>query len=176
MVPTVTPILLHLVHSHECDPKRCTGEILLKIGLASEIKAPRGVLLNPLSPEALSPEDSELASAEGITVFDCSWNELVKRNSFISAMTSRALPYLVPANPVNFGKPTKLSTLEAFAGALWILGRKEQAELLLAQPKWGKTFAALNGELLDLYASCRTRSQVLKTQESVLSKRKNGST
>lgn len=169
-------ISLHLVHSHECDPSKCTGEILLRTGLASEVPEPKGILLNPLAPEALSPEDAPLAEREGITVFDCSWNELQRRKSFISGIASRALPYLVPANPVNFGKPTKLSTLEAFASALWILGRKDQAALLLAQPKWGKTFSALNGELLDIYASCKTRGQVLKTQEIVLSQRKDGST
>lgn len=170
------PIALHIVHSHECDPKKCTGELLLKHERVSEIPEPRGVLLNPLATEALSPEDIPIAERDGITVFDCSWNELVRKNKFIEGVVPRALPYLVPGNPVNFGKPTKLSTVEAFAGALWILGRKEEAQSILDEFKWGKTFTALNGELLDIYASCETRSQVLKTQEIVLSTSKNGST
>jgi len=169
-------IALKIVHSHECDPKMCTGERLLKHGRAEEVPEPAGILLNPLSEIALSPEDIPVAKAEGLTVFDCSWNELVRRNKFLEGVVPRALPYLVPANPVNFGKPTKLSTVEAFAGALWILREKEHALSILDEFRWARTFADLNGELLDIYASCETRKQVLKTQEIVLSETKNGST
>jgi pre-rRNA-processing protein TSR3 len=167
---------LLLVHAHQCDERKCTGERLLARGRATEVPAPAGILLDPFSEEAFSPEDLRTAKAEGLCVLDCSWNELVRTKRFPAIYgAKRALPYLVPANPVNFGRPTKLSTAEAFSGACWILGYREQAKKLMAEFKWGPTFIDLNAELLDLYAAARTRKELLKTQRKVLSLIKNGS-
>jgi len=68
------------------------------------------------------------------------------------------------ANPVNFGKPCKLSSVEALAGALYILGEKERAHVLLSKGNWGIRFLEVNREPLDLYAEAKDSSEVIKIQ------------
>jgi pre-rRNA-processing protein TSR3 len=80
----------------------------------------------------------------------------------------RALPFLLAANPVNFGKPFKLSTVEAFAAALFILGEKEQAALILNKFKWGRTFLELNQEPLERYSKAANSTEVVKIQGEYL--------
>jgi len=68
------------------------------------------------------------------------------------------------ANPVNFGKPWKLSSVEAMAATLYILGEKERAHTLLSKVSWGIRFLEVNREPLDLYASAKDSSEVIKIQ------------
>ncbi len=54
----------------------------------------------------------------------------------IKGRAPRLLPWMLAANPVNYGKPCKLSCAEAFAGALYICGRKDDARAVLSRFKW----------------------------------------
>jgi pre-rRNA-processing protein TSR3 len=69
------------------------------------------------------------------------------------------------ANPVNFGKPCKLSSIEALAATLYILGEKERAHALLSKVSWGIRFLEVNREPLELYADAKDSSEVIKIQE-----------
>jgi pre-rRNA-processing protein TSR3 len=85
-----------------------------------------------------------------------------------SHRTFRCLPYLVAANPVNYGVPTKLSTVEALAAALYITSFREQAEEILSKFKWGPQFITLNKELLEGYSQAKNSAEVVKIQKDYL--------
>jgi pre-rRNA-processing protein TSR3 len=75
----------------------------------------------------------------------------------------------VAANPVNYGKPFKLSTVEALAAGLVILGEQPLAELILSKFNWGHVFLELNREPLAEYAAARDSTEVVRIQAAYLS-------
>jgi pre-rRNA-processing protein TSR3 len=160
---------LHVRYEGDDDPEKCTARKLARFGLAelhrSDAATPYGVVLNPHAERALSPADRTVG--ETLVALDCSW-ERAGRARFELPGEHRALPYLLAANPVNYGRPMELSTVEAFAAALCVFGERAQAERILGKFTWGETFLELNAEPLERYAACEDSGEVVAVQREYL--------
>jgi pre-rRNA-processing protein TSR3 len=162
----------------QCDRKRCTGTRLVRQGCVQELRLGQtfpGVVLSPSGARCVSRADAELMAAKGLAVVDCSWNRLDDVPfGRIKGVAPRLLPFLVAANPVNYGRPCKLSCAEALAAACYICGFKSAAEGLMARFKWGHAFFTTNGELLERYAACATAADVIAAQGEWLERAASG--
>jgi pre-rRNA-processing protein TSR3 len=166
-------ISLTVYHAKQCDPKKCTALKLNRHGLVGVVRRvrelPRGaIVLDPFTQKAFSPADRERMEKRGLVALDCSWVHATEVFGLPNHGTFRCLPYLVAANPVNYGVPTKLSTVEALAAALYITGFREQAEEILSKFKWGLQFITLNKELLEGYAQAKNSAGVVKVQKDYI--------
>lgn len=164
--PLDTPV--YIVHEDQDDPEKCTARKLARFQMAQLVEEgsvpPGAVLLHPFAEQALSPADAEHAD-HGLVALDCSWARAREAFETLEPRAEpRALPFLMAANPVNYGTPFKLSTAEAVAAALHVLGRPEDAERALAKFSWHEGFWAMNREPLDAYAACEDSTDVVEVQ------------
>jgi rRNA small subunit aminocarboxypropyltransferase len=163
-------VRITVYHAAQCDPKKCTALKLQRHGLirtVSQLKfmPKRAAVLNPFSEVAFSPEDRGRIESFGLAALDCSWEHAEEVLRKHVRGTSRCLPILVAGNPVNFGKLTKLSTVEALAAALYIADFRDEAIRLLSVFKWGHTFLDLNHELLESYSKAKDSTEIVKLQK-----------
>lgn len=168
--PELSPIdtRVLVVHDGDDDPDKCTARKMARFSLADlvdEREIPHGaLLLDPFADTAISRADQEAADRALVAV-DCSWKRAREAFDELRPRTRpRALPYLLAANSVNYGKPFELSTAEAMAAALTILGRREEAETLLAKFRFHESFWATNEQPLAAYEDCQTSQEVVDVQ------------
>lgn len=167
-------IPLFVYDGKQCDSKKCTGRKLIRFEQAKSVprlsQVPRGTLvLVPTAGRVLSIGDRQTARKCGLTVLDISWNKTgTDFPKVLRKAQERALPFLVAANPVNYGRPFMLSSVEALAAALVILGARPQAEKILSKFKWGGTFLTLNREPLEEYEKARSPEEVIAAQSLFL--------
>ena len=144
------------------DPRKCSAAKLVKFGLAKPVirTASHTLILNPFSKKTLLKSDGK--TIHSITGIDCSWNLAVPafKKPFIGV--SRKLPPLLAGNPMNYSKLNKLSTVEALAAAVYIMGDSELMHTLLKKFKWGPTFFALNKNLLEDYSKAKSETEILE--------------
>lgn len=145
---------------YQDDPKKCTAAKMVKFGLAQNIKkiGTKGLVLDPFSKNTLMPKDKSLITS--IVGIDCSWNLADRAFSKKFNGIKRKLPPLLAGNPVNYAKLNKLTTVEALAASLFILGQENQGLELLDKFKWGHTFYELNQNLLDEYSKLENEEQI----------------
>lgn len=119
--------------------------------------------------QCVSPMDREIVEEHGCAVVDCSWARLEDTPfSRMKTPNPRLLPFLVAANPVNYGKPCQLSCVEAIAATLIITGFPTEAEFYLNKFSWGHSFLELNAELLEKYAKCTSTEEIIQVQDKFL--------
>jgi pre-rRNA-processing protein TSR3 len=159
---------LHVRYEGDDDPEKCTARALQRAGEVqlhrTDRETPYGVVLNPHADRALSPADADVSR---LVALDCSW-ERAGEAQFSLPGDHRALPFLVAANPVNFGQPFQLTTVEALAAGLTILGDRDRAASLLSAVGWAETFLELNEEPLARYADCADSAEVVAVQDEYL--------
>tara|TARA_B100000029_G_scaffold514360_1_gene616877 strand:+ start:2150 stop:2677 length:528 start_codon:yes stop_codon:yes gene_type:complete len=165
---------LHVIHLDQDDPRKCTARKMRSKGLVSLHESPssaprRGFLLDPKSTTILGPEDRALIGLGGsIVVLDCSWKMIDESLHKIRRMTrleGRALPSLLAANPVSWGRIGRLSSAEALGASLAILGRYAEASIILEPFKFGHQFLELNEEPLEAYAAADSRDHIAELEK-----------
>lgn len=155
------------------DPKRDTGMKLARQGLVRSMRPGdpfKGIVLSAEGRSVLSPKDAALISSAGIAVVNCSWNRLNEITNVPGGNISRhrKLPFVVAANPINYGKAFKLSSAEALAAGLAIAGFEEEAIKLTEKFSWHTEFWKLNGYLIAEYNACGSSAEVIAAQEKYL--------
>ena len=168
------PIPLHIIHLSQDDPRKCTARKLASRGLANihenNRRPPRrGILLDPLAGVILGPDDREVIEAgASLVALDCSWKQIVQSLADIAerspALVGRTLPVVLAANPVSWGKPGRLSTVEALAVSLILLGRRDQAEDILRPFSFGEQFLTLNRKPLEAYEEATSNAELVELQ------------
>ncbi|CAM9144639.1 unnamed protein product, partial [Heterosigma akashiwo] len=166
------PVQLLMWDFNQCDIKRCTGRKLARLGYMKEMRlgAPfQGIVLTPNGECTVSPQDREIVEELGVSVIDCSWARLDEIPfKQMRSGHQRLLPFVVAANPVNYGKPYKCTDAEAIAATLYIVGMKEEATQLIHEFTWGPEFLKINYDVLELYSSCTDGVDVIAKQNAFL--------
>ncbi|KAK9375888.1 uncharacterized protein V1513DRAFT_376819, partial [Lipomyces chichibuensis] len=155
-----------------CDPKRCSGKKLARLGLIRSLRVGqkfRGVVISPNGKVPVSPSDREILEEHGAAVVECSWARVQEIPwSRIGGRHERLLPYLIATNPVNYGRPWKLNCVEAIAAAFAITGHRDWAEEILSHFSWGHAFLKVNRDLLNMYCRCTDAESVTAAQNDWL--------
>lgn len=98
------------------------------MGLVKSLKIKQkfpGLVLTPTGKKCVSPSDKDIIESKGLAVVDCSWAKIDETPlTALKSGHARLLPFLVAANPINYGKPCQLSCVEALAAAMYITDRK----------------------------------------------------
>lgn len=153
-------------------PKICWSRDLVgDFHFLTALQADRIYFHRPNAKQMISAADGELLEQYGAAVVECSWARIKEVPwSKIGGKCERLLPYLVAANPVNYGKPWRLNCAEAFAACFYICGHPEWATEILKHFSYGQPFLDINSQLLKRYAACQTEDEMKKAEQTWLEK------
>ncbi|SCU79571.1 LANO_0A06744g1_1 [Lachancea nothofagi CBS 11611] len=168
------PVKLAMWDFEQCDPKKCSGKKLERLGVIKSLRVGQkfqGIVVSPNGKGVVCPNDLQIVEENGAAVVECSWARLdeVPFNK-IGGKHERLLPYLVAANQVNYGRPWRLNCVEALAACFAIVGRVDLATELLSHFSWGLVFLDINKELLEVYQKCTDSESVKEAENAWLDK------
>ncbi|MDA4117623.1 MAG: DUF367 family protein [Thaumarchaeota archaeon] len=151
------------------DPAKCTAAKMVKMELATEVTkkfhaSDTTIVLNPYAGTLLTPLDA--GSVKSILAIDCSWN--LAQEVFFRKIGGkhRRLPALLAGNPTNYSRRGILSSVEAVAATLFILGEEKEAREFLSIYKWGPTFESLNHDPLHDYSKATSEMEIEEIERS----------
>lgn len=156
---------LYMWYFEQCDPKKCSGMALKRIGLLRTlpIKAKfSGLVLTPATDKMISKADAEILVDFGVSVIDCSWAFFDSVSVRSVRTRERILPNLLAANPINYGKEFKLNCAEAIAAAYFLCGFEDEAHEIMSHFKYGPAFFAVNEFRFERYRGCATHEEMLQ--------------
>ena len=162
---------------NHCDAKRCSGKRLIRLGLMRELHVGQkhaGIVISPKAKTLLSPADRGVLEQHGAAVVEASWKRIEEVPFHrLGGPNQRLLPYLIAANPTNYGRPWRLNCVEALAACFAICGRGDWAEEVLGTFSYGEAFLEINGEVIKRYAACGDEEGVKLAEERWLAKIEN---
>ena len=149
------------------DPAKCTAKKMAHMGLATEVTrkfhaSNTTIVLNPFAGTLLSPSTRR----KSILAIDCSWN--LAQEVFFRKIGGKqgGCPRSSAANPTNYSRLGILSSVEAVAATLFILGEQDEANEFLNIYKWGPTFETLNHDPLQEYARASSEMEIEEIERS----------
>jgi pre-rRNA-processing protein TSR3 len=150
------------------DPSKCTAAKLVRFGLAEPVRFIKynTLLLDPFCEIVISNQD--IGRFKRVCAVDCSWekaSESLLGWKVLKRGACRRLPALLAGNPTNYSKMSRLSSAEALAASLFILGQTEMAKDILHKFKWGHTFFELNLELLQDYSNAVSPAAIIELEK-----------
>ncbi|MEM1661553.1 MAG: DUF367 family protein [Desulfurococcaceae archaeon] len=153
-----------VIYYREDDPCKNTSLKMVRKGYAKLVNHRsiygKPIVLNPFSNQTLGSWFAENIDKYGVVVVDASWKRIEPKYFERIRGIHLKLPPLIAGNPINYGKPCKLSSIEAVAATLYITGFIETYESLLKLYKWMETFHNLNQELLEKYRRASTNTEL----------------
>ncbi len=164
---------IYVVYYRMDDPRKNTAAKMVRKGLAIYTRhvPRRAVVLDPYAREYLGPWDRVCIERHGLVVIDVSWKK-IRQQYFRVPGIHRKLPYLIAGNPVNYGKPFILSSIEAVTAALYITGFLDTVEKLQGLYKWMNTFLQLNKEPLEDYRRTTDKKQYIELIKQYIERHK----
>lgn len=156
----------------QCNKKVCSGQKLLRANHVTLLSCKQwfgGILLSPKGVQAISPIDREIITKSGIGLIDSSWKKVEETDfGLFKRHKQRLLPFLVAANPVNYGKPFQLNCVEAMASGLYICGFEKEAFEIFDGFNYKNEFFKINNELLSIYKNCKNSTEIIMRQNKYL--------
>ncbi len=167
----------------EDSPKASTGSKLLKLNIAKKYSHHRAfskntIVLYPYAEKMVSKEDFVWHKGFlNLIAVDRSWNRLSHDKKVpreLKKFKLRRLPLFIASNPINYGKAYMLSTAEAMAAALILLGCIDRAEEIMKNFKWGEQFLELNKKIIGMYSRHENEASLRQIEENVKERIKRG--